>query len=312
MRTAGLALLIAGCTAGDVVLHPSPWSYEPEPAGEPVLSEDAVAAAIAQWVPAFYAIDVDPLFDSYDAVNSYADGACPTLASYGEEPTLTTYWQGDCASASGALFNGYTQAASDEVLQDDGWLARSRYVYGVASVVAPEGWSWSLNGYFAASNGTHDAVDGDTVVHESYRGRDISADLVWDAPTAPAWMGSGATFTGAASIYEQEGIGRMVGLDGSVSGGLGDGVTALAISALQMPSRNFTGCPVLEPNGTVSVRDAEGGWYDVVFDAPLAFDAQTDLSLCDGCGDLWFEGARVGRVCVDLAAMVDTNVEAPW
>lgn len=311
MRTAGLALLIGcGGSTGDVVHHPSPWSYEPEPAGPPVLSEEAIAEAIGRWVPAFYAVDVAPAFEAYETVSSYGDGACPTVASYGEEPARSAYWQGDCAATTGALFSGYTQAESAEALQDDGWLAHSRYVYGVASAVTPEGWSWSLNGYFAWSDGVKDS--GDPVLHESYRGRDISADLVWDAPTAPAWMGGGTTFTGAAAIYEQAGIGRQITLDGSVSGGLGDGVTAVAISALSLSSRDFTACPVLEPSGTVSVRDADGGWYDVLFDAPISFDGQTDLSLCDGCGDLWFEGARVGRVCVDLAAMVDISVEAPW
>jgi hypothetical protein len=58
-----------------------------------------------------------------------------------------------------------------------------------------------------------------------------------------------------------------------------------------------------EPGGTVSVRDAEGEWYDVTFQGPVSGSSTSFPAECDGCGEVWFRGAPIGDVCPDLSTL---------
>ena len=53
----------------------------------------------------------------------------------------------------------------------------------------------------------------------------------------------------------------------------------------------------------MSVRDLDGDWYDVVFDGPTDWGADSDPDLCDGCGEAYFRGEDVGAVCPDFSGL---------
>jgi len=52
------------------------------------------------------------------------------------------------------------------------------------------------------------------------------------------------------------------------------------------------GTCTVEPSGTWSLRDADGRWYDVMFDA-----------VCDGCGLVSSTGLVPAAVCLDAEAV---------
>lgn len=314
MRTRYAAvLMVAACGqgAGEARIEPSPWSYEPAGDRAPTLSEAEIAAEVERWLPQMLTLDLAPVFEAYDMVNAAGDGACPMATALEYEGASYATWSADCQAETGALFQGYTELGAERGVDEAGWTVGSRYIYGVADAALPDAWSFSINGYIAESDGWHEVSDGVNTITELYKGKDIQATVDWGGPAVgESWLTGEVVYSGGASFYEQLGSGRYIAINGSVSGIQGE-VTAIAVSNLEMLSTGWTMCPVNEPHGTVSVRAADGGWYDVVFDAPVAFDETTDLSGCDGCGALWFEGRAVGKVCVDLLALVDGEA-SPW
>jgi hypothetical protein len=302
-----LFLTLLACGPG---AQPSPWSYDPANATEaPSLTPDEVQEAVATWVPRLYDIDMAPLYESWQVATAAGDEACPIVLDYGNG---TSNWQGGCQASTGATFQGYSEYSDPPpALDADGWLISNRYVYALADVASPDGWTWSVNGYYANAEGSHTTEAEGLIYEEAYHARDLAATITWDGPGAEGtWLASGLSYGGAASWYAIEGDGRIINLAGSVSGMEGP-VTAVAAANLQLLSTTWTGCPVNEPNGAVSVRDESGRWYEVIFDAPLEFTESTDLSPCDGCGTLVSEGVELGQVCVDLTELADREV-MPW
>ena len=61
----------------------------------------------------------------------------------------------------------------------------------------------------------------------------------------------------------------------------------------------------LEPYGTISVRDNDGNWVDVVFDGPAYWGAWAFQPHCDGCGMAYFRGEEVGPTCIDFSSWLE-------
>jgi hypothetical protein len=69
----------------------------------------------------------------------------------------------------------------------------------------------------------------------------------------------------------------------------------------------------LEPLGTLSIRDTNAYWYDLVFLPRYADDTalDEDYSACDGCGTFYVRGQeQEEQVCIDLSFAFDL-LEAP-
>jgi hypothetical protein len=289
-------------TATDVPADPTPWSYEPTTSRTPTLSAEEVGAALELWVPRMRTFEVEPLFDAYEAVTATGDEACPTQLRAEEGEAFQQNWQADCEAATGATFYGYTEYAGGTQPADDGWTGSFRYVYGVAAVYTPEGHLWRANGYFATSFNWKD--------DERYWDKNISGEHLWDGPeTAGTWVADGLRFSGYVGAYT-DGAGRNVGLSAGVSGMTGD-VVAVSATDLSMISDDWSPPCAMEPTGTASVRAADGGWYDVVFDPPTWEEPELDPAQCDGCGRLFFEGQELGLACADLSDLMAWT-GAPW
>lgn len=298
--------LVAACGPsgddGEAPVEPSPWSYDPGSDRTPTLSADQVASAIERWVPRMRTVEVAPLFDAYLLASSDGDGMCPTEQTVEEGDAYYQIWQADCSTEAGSSYYGYAQYVADTEPGDDGWTNSYRYVYGVASIDTPDGHQWRANGYFSSSYNWKES--------ERYWDKSVQGDHAWDGVEADGtWLAEGLRFEGYAASYT-DGTGRTTVVSGGLSGMAGE-VVAVSASNLQVLSAEWTPpCPQ-EPTGSVSVRAADGGWYDVVFDPPTWDDPGVDAAQCDGCGGLWFEGERIGEVCVDLTSMVAWS-EAPW
>ena len=61
----------------------------------------------------------------------------------------------------------------------------------------------------------------------------------------------------------------------------------------------------------MSIRDADGEWYQAIFDGPAFQGAEVFPPDCDGCGEVWFRGQRLGEVCPDFSAFTDWQ-DQPW
>lgn len=303
-------LLAAACAPAadpDVVSDPSPWSYEPGESRTPTLTVEEVVEAASTWVPRLFGAPVTPLFEGYEASVALADAGCPATQSTAAEGAYASQWVDDCVTEAGTAFRGYAGDVSEPIV-DSGWTGSTRYVYGAAEVVTGDGSVWTTNGTFALQQATGTVDEGAGPVPAWTRTRFLEGVFAWDGPgAAGTWLADGHAVSGTAAGYGIEGSGSFAEVDGTIAG-LPGPVVAVSAVRLSAVATGWTPCPVNETAGTVSVRDAEGGWYDLVFDAPREFTAESDLSTCDGCGEVWFEGVSLGEACVDLTGIATQEV----
>lgn len=316
---ASLLLFAAACAQApqvqdnpDAPLEPTPWSYEPQSPRDPTLSEATIAEAITTWVPVLRSFELAPLFTLYESVDAQGDPMCPTRTAYEapdtEMPSSYHTWSADCTTEQGATFFGYAEDVRQTTLDEEGWLIDSRYVYGAAQASTAEGHTLGIDGYFTLVEATKSTEVEGVLYDEVQLQKGLFGGVTWNGPGLEGtWLGRGLEVAGSAYTYEGGGS-RFLSVEGTVSGMAGP-VLALATQGFGLA--NWRGPCAAEPTGTISVRDVDGGWYDVVFDAPSFEEEEPDTSTCDGCGSLWFEGARVGEVCVDLSSMLAWEGR-PW
>jgi hypothetical protein len=304
MRGLSLLLLVGCSTSEDTgpvedVYTPVPYVYD---AGEPPAPELTLAdieAALDAAVATVPSLNAGPVFPAYAAAIAGSDGYCP--AYY--ESDGSVYWYDQCTATGGAVFDGYSFYVNYDGYDDgSGVPYDGAAIYGVAEVVTPEGYTFVAGG--SASSVTQ-AAETHAVYYSSIHGA-----FSWDGPGAEGtWLADGAVpdldiYVYAASYgnYFQVngGIARVGGLDAVVF----DEVVIFA-DALGSACGS-------EPGGAVSVRDADGNWYDVVFDGPPSFEEnEADPARCDGCGTAYFQGTEVGPVCSDFTRLIDFE-GAPW
>jgi hypothetical protein len=66
----------------------------------------------------------------------------------------------------------------------------------------------------------------------------------------------------------------------------------------------------LEPIGTLSIRDQNAFWYDLVFLPESSTDTGVPAA-CDGCGTLYIRGLDQGELCVDLTHIWNGTLQPP-
>lgn len=296
---------------------PTPLPYvadDDEDPREPALAVDDLGPAMIDALATIVGTDPTRIGAAYDALWAGADGACPDADVVDDGAgTITTRWQAyeSCTAAGGVAFAGaaYVQRFSDVVRADgrteSGFLISSEG--GSFSVAAPDGRHLTLSGYFDVRESTNAAGAVGT-------GRYLAGELQADATTAgdDPWLAG--VMRGELGVYTYADPGGYQGayLGGAVS--LEGDVTAVALDEAAVEANG--GCDE-EPAGVVSIRDANGVWHDVIFDARPPEDAEDeewDEALCDGCGSLFVSGREDGTACVDgddLAVVMDWTGR-PW
>lgn len=103
-------------------------------------------------------------------------------------------------------------------------------------------------------------------------------------------------FSGAKTGWLAEGTSTASYLSGTIEADgrwtlLANGGFSVGTQAVGLADFGYnTACPDM-PSGTISIRDADGYWYDLVYDE----------SSCDACGEVWFDGRQdLGRACADV------------
>jgi len=314
-----LALMFA-CTDVEIVdepteeLEPSPYIYDEGEEVEPTLSANAVAASIDEALDIAVTLDAQPILDGYNAVMEAEEEGCPDYYSDGDN----TYWYDYCYTDEGAYFSGYGFGYSYTDYEADGYLYNGEQVYTISQIVSADGNTFEGGG--AAYMLEADFIpDGENVPH-SLGYSVIQGAFAYDGPEADGtWLNGEISPDLTVVVYsipENEIYpgyqGNLMQIQGGINGLVGDAGTVVFDITMHQDTVGNP-CPE-EPSGTISVRDADGLWYDVVYDGVEAFSGDDmDMDECDGCGQVWFRGQLVGDACtLDPSGLLDWEGATPW
>jgi hypothetical protein len=271
--------------------------YDDTTSGAPNLDADAVSAGTQAVLDRVLTFNANPLGISYDEMMALADATCPPID--GSSAGLRS-WETNCTSEIGGEFAGFVNDYSSVS------PVTVRRFRAEATVTAPDGRRLTMAGDAEVQHQVQ--ATGET------RRSAVSGVMYYDGPAADGtWLSQGVELSLDYDLNTTaEGAMVILSLDGAVSGLEGE-MSAVSFSDVEFDFAEGSAC-ALEPAGTVAVRDAEGVWADLVFDAD--YDDESGLTiddpgLCDGCGTLWYDGVELGQSCVDLSGL-HASVADSW
>jgi hypothetical protein len=286
-----LATALLGCDAeGDSVpVEPPeprmPTPYLPEidaPVATAQLDAAAIHAAMQAQVPLLVGLNTAGLVPLLDGLVDWSDADCPGAAVDEDGDVRTLQAENDCTSANGTRFVGAISMTVVGAPEDD---AFSFYVEAASlRIETADGRAVTLSG----------AVGFDTFVGEE--GTEISsfANGVFtaDAETAQAhpWLNGDEGI--AADEYRFLGQG---GLYFAVSNRVTFEDGPLSALKVQLAINDWD-CEA-EPRGSISLREANGVWHDVVYDGFVDEEAGITTATCDGCGAHLIAGVVEAQLC---------------
>jgi hypothetical protein len=291
---------------------PSPYAEDGDADGDtPAMSADAVIDAAFSGLETFMQLEPDAIVDAYEAL-AVPDAECPEeYEAYSQGGVEAIIWSTPgCTTAAGVEFQG--SARFERVTTNEGGYTGEGATLsaegGAFRVTAPGGEFLQYAGYLYYDRST----DGEST--NSYF--DFSGTAEADPQTAAASpaLADGVTVSGGFYTYAGPGYKGMGGSGFLAGPSLGD-ARAFQFSDFVINSNE---CPE-EPIGTVSVRDDEGYWYDVVFDIAtydpeIGDDPIWEPANCDGCGAFMAGGAPSGEACVEagrVPGLLDWQ-DYPW
>lgn len=288
---------------------PSAYTWEPEEEPAPTYDAATVEAALADVVYGMLTIGSAPVLDTYFGLMDTADADCPVLS----EQDGNVFWYGQCTAGSGAYFDGYAFTYiydGVEMFGEGGGLWDAITVSGVATIRDNAGHAFHLGGQVYSGTGHGD--DGRLMWASN-----VVGGFAWDGEDADqSWLGEGishglyryaAQYPGATG----DGItGNSVYVNGTI-GGLGAAATGADIRGFWLIHEALGMLCELEPGGDISVRDADGAWWDIDFDLEYTDSGWQLTGECDGCGGVYRDGVYQGEVCADFSPLLDW-IDRPW
>ncbi len=274
----------------------------------PALTTDQVASGIEAAIAVAFTIDPALLFQATESIWSGRDDDCPYYYPEYLELYNQYIWTDSCTAASGNGFSGsaYYYFWDGRYSYYYGTYLSYDYFYGDATFLRADGQA-------LYSSGSAYYYDFDGLAYSGYRQPYalIQGAFEWTGPEyAATWLTAGYTLDLYTIGLEYSAGGRSISLDGSL-GGLAGEVNAVTFGNVYSENLMLGTTCVSEPGGTISVRDGEGGWYDVHFDGPAFHGASVFPAACDGCGDAWWRGQSLGQVCPDFSALLGWEGR-PW
>jgi hypothetical protein len=290
---------------GDTAL-PDPYIYEDETPPDALLDEAGVARALEEALSTFFT-EMDPFLalEALDAAVAVGDGYCPYRYEEYEELYGYQYLYGGCSAAGGTSFEGYIYGdhipgfwSSVYYYPDYGWWYGDMTMEGEAEAFTLTGY-WNMYRWEILE-------PAQTYVYVNSTG-----DALWEGETyGDTWLGWGMSTAYTLSGGFDPQLGSWLQIDGGVSALPGETDSLWMDGVFIGSAGHGSTCP-LEPSGTLSVRDAAGGWYDVDFQGPSYAGASSFAPECDGCGDIWYRGEPFGQACLDFSPLT-TWIGSPW
>jgi hypothetical protein len=281
---------------------PSAYEYEGDVVvGDPV-DLGVVESALDRALAGARGYNSEPAYDAYSAAMVSARPDCPIA----DREPAAEFWIDHCVTSDGSVFQGFVSRTM-WVGDGSGGQALGGNVFNAdATITTAAGYTFVMLGDLYDLSGRIAAND----VHVAYTewSSGIAGTTQWDGPGfAGTWVGDGLTPAIALDF---------IGYENGAREGTANGVVGMDLPPFDAVSfgdvavwNDLTGAEcAAEPGGTVSLRDSDGDWYDVAFDGGLTV---SDVSACDGCGEVWWRGQDLGQVCVDVSPLLDW-VQAPW
>lgn len=279
-----------------------PLPYEPgleDPTPDP--SADGLDVVLEQAGEVALSYSAEPAVAGYVALmDSGADKSCPTL--YDKQGA--SLWYESCSGKNGS-FGGYAYAYFYEDESDGNYLWTGAAVNGVMSIVDDQGNTFLGEGTAQFLSGV--TKDGQGFAWQSY----AQGAFTWTDADPDSWVFAGdSASVGWYALHYPKYDAKALLFYGGVTIEVDEAIYAVAFDENLMADELIgSACPE-EPGGTISVRDANGLWYDVVFDGPKGEDPG-DASRCDGCGDVFFRDELIGTTCPDLTSWLSWE-DQPW
>lgn len=298
-----ILLFALACTPTPDEASTVPYILPESQAEPPSLDGPTVVAEVTDLVASLLTLNATPVVDAYWEVMGAADGGCPYYYPYMSEPGLEfVYWYDDCASGAGSRFVGASYEGIYTDYESGGFFYNGTYLFSQFDVDTAEGQVLHGNGEAAVYQA--DAADGTMAYFMSY----LDGDFSWTGATG-SWLGSGLLPALTLQVLTIPELGSQVYVDGGASG-LGGSFDTIIFDGLVLTAEALGSDCGDEPGGSVLLRDAEGNWYDILFDGPDVTGTGGD-GACDGCGTAWFEGSNLGPVCMDFSALLAWE-DRPW
>ncbi len=250
-------LLSWGCGAASKPAPPvdetQPLPTFAAPAQQPSWSAQEVGDALTRALSA--PIDPGAVHDAYFDLMGRGDAACP-----GNPTQLTDAVLYGCDAESGVHYAGITEWFEEPM--DGPVPVMVRGLAGDFWIDAPEGVSLEGGGHCV----------------------EVRGDGVWVAEMAGSWIWGGGDDWLADGFSGQLTIEAIAGVYVLVDGAAHTSGTHWMASDLRLADACGSG-----PEGTLGLRDPNGGWYQLTFED------------CDPCGTLTFANEAIGTACVDFA-----------
>lgn len=278
---------------------PPPYVAEEDPV-EPSWSLDEVSAAIGEAVLALRVVRGSDLFFSYQDLMGSRTSTCPYTNEDYAELYGYDYWYDSCTVADGTSYSGFGYGyVNSDFMSGQYHYDLSAYLYADLAITRSDG------SIFNASGSASQSVYFDTYSNYAVNSFYAAGEFNWDAAEAAGtWLADGLSLSISETTLRYTSGGGYAYVDGGVSrlGGLTDTVEFDQLYA----ANEAYGSPCeLEPGGAIRVRDGEGEWYDVYFQGPTYGTSTAFPPECDGCGEVWFRGERLGEVCPELEGLYD-------
>lgn len=277
------------------------WEGLPDEEPPPrLLDAEAVGARLTEGFARLVGLDTAQLDTNIAATwdRMVPAAGCPEYysANIGADYTYEDWWSGGCEAPDGTRVDGYGQRSTSRWSGDG---SSGAYVAGYfeGTITSPEGWDAGGFGYYYLE----DARDADGQSVWRYFIGELSAEA---ADTDGSWLERTAGYAMSGGVWWDRWGGLWMGVDGNVP--LEGDAVAFAVAGAEAYSTDWGyPCPG-EYAGTWSVRDANGWWYVVDFDA----DEYEKGGTCDGCGEVLVDGVSIGLACPGLEPLVSMEVIA--
>jgi hypothetical protein len=272
--------------------------YLADPTGEdaPSFSSEDVAGAVQEALSLIMQVDGAPVIAAYESLLSQTDSGCPLWTDYKGTPL----WYDTCTTDAGVRFEGYGLALAWDGTDDgSGNIWTGTQLYSAGTITDADGHTFTAGG--SAGSLTGYSAEG-AQLHYTY----VEDGFGWDGPEAAGtWLTWGLSPTLVWYTVRDPGSGgKAIILSGSV--GMESGpISAVVLDGLYLVEESLGSSCGIEPSGTISLLDAEGHWYDLIFDGPTDAQPEVPAEVCDGCATAWYRGSALGEACVDFSVLTD-------
>jgi len=310
MRLLSLWLVLSACATNnesnkDTALPkdsaedlPEEYIFEEEENPDALLSLGEIELGILESFEVLHSLNPTFVHDAYAQVKDEADESCP----YFYEDYDYDFWSDSCETEAGAVFSGQIQYWRDQNIQDEFYDIHDEASYnGDAKVTTPQGETFVGSGYAYRSAKT--GIDSPN----SYHYWSMWGEYGWSGPGLEGtWIKEdySVDFTMWSGNYYGSNWATYTSLSGGLSGLQGD-INTILLREFMIYGEELGSECALEPYGTISVRDNQGNWYDVVFDGPAYWGGWAFKPYCDGCGMAYFRGEEIGPSCIDFSSWLD-------